>query len=45
MPIIKTVGLVSKPNVPAAVTLVPKLLEWLHERGIAARMDLSLIHI
>jgi NAD+ kinase len=39
MPIIKTVGLVSKPNVPAAVTLVPKLLEWLHERGIAARMD------
>jgi NAD+ kinase len=31
--------LVSKPNVPAAVTLVPKLLEWLHERGIAARMD------
>jgi NAD+ kinase len=39
MPTIKTVGLVSKPNVPAAVTLVPKLLEWLHERGIAARMD------
>ena len=39
MPIIKTVGLVSKPNVPAAVPLVPKLLEWLHERGIAARMD------
>jgi hypothetical protein len=39
MPIIKTVGIVSKPNVPAAVTLVPKLLEWLHERGIAARMD------
>jgi NAD+ kinase len=39
MPTINTVGLVSKPNVPAAVTLVPKLLEWLHERGIAARMD------
>jgi NAD+ kinase len=39
MPTIKTVGIVSKPNVPAAVTLVPKLLEWLHERGIGARMD------
>jgi len=39
MPTIKTVGLVSKPNVQAAVTLVPKLLAWLHERGIAARMD------
>jgi NAD+ kinase len=39
MPIIKTVGVVSKPNVEAAVTLVPKLLEWLHDRGIAARMD------
>jgi NAD+ kinase len=39
MPIIKTVGVVSKPNVEAAVTLVPKLLEWLHGRGIAARMD------
>ena len=39
MPTVNTVGLVSKPNVQAAVTLVPKLLEWLHERGIAARMD------
>jgi NAD+ kinase len=39
MPTIKTVGIVSKPNVPAAVTIVPKLLEWLHERGITARID------
>jgi NAD+ kinase len=39
MPIIKTAGIVSKPNVPAAVAMVPKLLEWLHERGIAARID------
>jgi NAD+ kinase len=39
MPTINTVGLVSKPNVQAAVNLVPKLLAWLHERGIAARMD------
>jgi NAD+ kinase len=39
MPIIKTVGVVSKPHVEAAAALVPKLLEWLHERGISVRMD------
>ena len=35
MPIIKTVGIVSKPNSAAAGELVPKLLEWLRGRGIA----------
>ncbi len=39
MPIIKTVGVVSKPNVPAAANLVPKLLQWLHDREITARLD------
>jgi len=39
MPIINTVGVVSKPNVPAAANLVPKLLAWLHDRGIGARLD------
>ena len=39
MPIIKTVGIVSKPNVTAAVEIVPKLLEWLNDRGIGVRMD------
>ena len=39
MPIIKTVGVISKPNAPAAVELVPKLLEWLRALGIAARID------
>jgi len=39
MPIINSVGIVSKPNVQAAVALVPRLLQWLHERGIAARLD------
>jgi NAD+ kinase len=39
MPIIKTVGIVSKPNAPAAVALVPKLLEWLSARGIGMRLD------
>jgi NAD+ kinase len=29
----------SKPSVAAAFELVPRLLEWLHERGITARID------
>jgi NAD+ kinase len=41
MPNIKTIGVISKPNVPAAVELVPKLLEWLRSRGLAARIDLE----
>jgi NAD+ kinase len=39
MPIIKTVGIISKPNVPAAAGVVPNLLDWLKARGIAARID------
>lgn len=39
MPIIKTVGICSKPNTPAAADLIPKLLEWLRARDIAARID------
>ena len=39
MPVINTVGIISKPGVRAAVDLVPQLLRWLHERGIAVRCD------
>jgi NAD+ kinase len=39
MPVIKTVGVISKPGAQAGVALVPKLLEWLHKRGISVRMD------
>ncbi|HUB77639.1 MAG TPA: NAD(+)/NADH kinase [Bryobacteraceae bacterium] len=39
MPVIKTVGVVSKPHVGPAEALVPKLLEWLHNRGVSVRMD------
>jgi len=39
MPIIKTVGIVSKPNSEAAQALVPKLIAWLGSRGIAVRLD------
>jgi NAD+ kinase len=39
MPIIKTVGIISKPNAPAAGDLIPKLLEWLKARAIDTRID------
>src|SRR2546430_16937725 len=39
MPVIKTVGIISKPGCPAAAELVPKLLAWHAERGIASRYD------
>jgi NAD+ kinase len=38
---IKTVGIFSKPRVPAAAELIPKLMEWLGERGIVARYDVE----
>jgi NAD+ kinase len=39
MPDIKTVGIFSKPEVPAAAELVPQLIAWLRERGIHTRCD------
>ena len=39
MPIIKTVGIISKPGAPAAEKVVPALMEWLRSRHIAARID------
>jgi NAD+ kinase len=39
MPDIKTVGVFSKPGVPAAAELVPKLFDWLEARGIKIRCD------
>ena len=39
MPIVKTVGIVSKPNTPAAAQVIPAVLEMLHARGISARID------
>lgn len=41
MPIIKTVGIISKPGSEAARALVPELLRWLAGRGIAVRCDLN----
>jgi NAD+ kinase len=39
MPIIKTVGIITKPHSDAARALVPDLLAWLRNRGIAVRYD------
>ena len=39
MPTIRTVGIVSKPNSAAAAHIVPALIEWLHARGMAVRID------
>ena len=41
MPIIKTVGIISKPNTSAAAKVVPTLIDWLHGRGIHVRLDQS----
>ena len=37
--LINTVGIFSKPGSTAAVTVVPRLLEWLEQHGIGVRMD------
>ncbi len=39
MPVIKTIGIISKPGVPAAAELVPKLISWLADRDLTVRMD------
>ncbi len=36
---IKTVGIISKPDVPQARVVVPQLLEWLRGLGLEARCD------
>jgi NAD+ kinase len=39
MPDIRTVGIISKPDVAAAAGLVPKLIAWLAQRGLTVRYD------
>lgn len=38
-PVIKTVGLIAKGNVPASETWVPRIVGWLRERGYQIRYD------
>jgi NAD+ kinase len=38
---IETVGVISKPAVPAAIEVVPKLLTWLEGRGLRVRYDVG----
>ncbi|HLH44706.1 MAG TPA: NAD(+)/NADH kinase [Bryobacteraceae bacterium] len=39
MPTIRTVAIVSKPRSAQAARIVPELLAWLGQRGVAARLD------
>jgi NAD+ kinase len=39
MPVVKTVGIFSKPGVPEGKELLPGIIEWLQARGIAVRYD------
>jgi NAD+ kinase len=39
MPDVKQAGIFTKPNVPAADSMVPALIEWLAARGIGVRYD------
>ncbi len=39
MPVIKTVGIISKPNAARAAEVVPGLLEWLAPQGLDLRLD------
>jgi NAD+ kinase len=39
MPVIRTIGIISKPESAAAAELVPKLVTWLHGQGITSRLD------
>jgi NAD+ kinase len=39
MPVMKKIGIISKPNVRRAAELVPSLLEWLRERKLDVRCD------
>jgi hypothetical protein len=41
MPDVKTVGILSKPGVPQAVEIVPRLFKWLAGRNIRVRCDLE----
>ncbi len=44
MPTINDVGIISKPAVPAAAEVVPKLLAWLEARGMRVRYDHHTAH-
>jgi NAD+ kinase len=39
MPDIKVVGIISKPAIPHASSLVPALIHWLKDRGLETRVD------
>lgn len=41
MPDIRVVGIMAKPGIPHASAIVSELMEWLHARGVEARLDVE----
>jgi NAD+ kinase len=39
MPDVRVIGIVAKPGIPHAHTLVQELVQWLHARGVESRLD------
>lgn len=39
MPDIRVVGIMAKPGIPEATTLLPELVGWLHERHVEVHLD------
>jgi len=39
MPDIRVVGIMAKPGIPHASAIVSELVEWLHAKGVEARLD------
>ena len=39
MPDVRVAGIMAKPGIPEASTLVPNLVGWLHERHVQVRLD------
>ncbi len=39
MPDIKVVGIIAKPGIPHASSIVPELVRWLNDRGLQTRLD------
>jgi NAD+ kinase len=39
MPDISVIGIIAKPGIPHASSIVPDLVQWLHDRGIETRLD------
>jgi len=39
MPDVRVTGIIAKPGIPHASTIVPKLVQWLQDHGVEVRLD------